>query len=306
MLLNVVLSFAPFTVRVDLQNLGPGESRDRFGEVLTTGYVLDGWLSAPMSSDLPSIDPAVLSWGQYWHPIAWKGLLIAGSIAALAAVAGIAFLLLIWRTSTIKDQSAEWSSTTLQAQAKAAEVDLLQTGKDFAHANALAAEARTKAVHGIEIASSLEASAAELQQRIAALERERAVTTDALAAAHAHAASAQAEAIHATEKSAKLQADLAIVEERTAALGQQLHAATVALAAENREVAAANAKARGLSATLAGLEADAAEAQSRIAALEKETASAKEAIAEAAGRALRAEEDATQAKKRVTVLEKAL
>ena len=26
-----------------------------------------------MSSDLPSIDPAVLAWGEYWYPIAWKG-----------------------------------------------------------------------------------------------------------------------------------------------------------------------------------------------------------------------------------------
>jgi chromosome segregation ATPase len=259
---------------------------------------------ARMSSDLASIDPSVLSWGEYWHPIAWKGLLIAASLAALAAVASVAFLLLLWRTSTIKDHSADWRSTTLQAHAKIADADLLQARKDLADANARTAESQTKAIHATETVSSLEASAAELQQRIATLERERAVTTRALTAADALAASVQAETTHATEKLAKLQADLASAEERIATLGQQLHEAVAARAIENRAVAEANAKAHGLSAKLTALEADAAKAQSRIAALEKETASAKVALAEADGRAIRAEENATQAQKRITELEK--
>jgi chromosome segregation ATPase len=257
-----------------------------------------------MSSDLPSIDPAVLSWAEYWHPIAWKGLLIAGSLAALAAVASIAFLLLLWRTSTIKDVSAEWSNATLQAQAKTAEAHRLRARKDLADANTLAAKAETRAAHATETVTSLEASTAELQQRIATLDRERAVAASALTAADAHAASAQAEATHATEKSAKLQADLASAEGRISALAQQLQAATAALSAENREVAEANAKARGLSAQLAALEADAAKAQSRIGLLEKEIGSAHAAVAEADGRAERAEEDVTQAQKRIAVLEK--
>jgi hypothetical protein len=124
-------------------------------------------------SDLPSIDLAILSWAEYWHSIAWEGLLIAVSLAVLAAVASIAFVLLLWRTSTIKDHSAEWRNTTLQAQAKTADVDLLQARYDLAGANARTAEAQTEITHAGETISSLEASAAELQQRILTLERAR-------------------------------------------------------------------------------------------------------------------------------------
>jgi hypothetical protein len=58
-----------------------------------------------MGSDLSSpINPALLAWAEYWYPIAWKGLLGAGLATALAACATIAFLLLQWRTSLIREQ----------------------------------------------------------------------------------------------------------------------------------------------------------------------------------------------------------
>jgi chromosome segregation ATPase len=257
-----------------------------------------------MSSDLPSLDPAVLGWAEYWHPIAWKGLLIALPLAVLAVVGSIAFVLLLWRTSTIKDYSAEWRNTTLQAQAKAANAGLLQATKDLAGANTRTAEAHANLTHAGKTISSLEASAAEFHERIATLERERAHTAGALAASESRGASAQAEATRATEKLAELQTDFASAEERAATLGQQLDAATAALAIEKREVVDTKAKALGMNTKLAAAEADAANAQSRIAGLEKEIASANSALAEADARAIRLEEEASQAQERMIVLEK--
>ena len=44
-----------------------------------------------MSSELSSIDPLALSWVEYWHPFARKGLLIGCSIAVVAAVVSVGF-----------------------------------------------------------------------------------------------------------------------------------------------------------------------------------------------------------------------
>jgi hypothetical protein len=48
-----------------------------------------------MSFELSPVDPAALEWAETWYPVAWKGLLTAGAITALAAFATIAFLLLL-------------------------------------------------------------------------------------------------------------------------------------------------------------------------------------------------------------------
>ena len=89
-----------------------------------------------MSSDLPSIDPAVLAWGEYWYPIAWKGVLVSCSIAVLAALASSGFFLLLWRASIVKDHSIDWRTTALQAQTKTLNADVLRAGKDLEEANA--------------------------------------------------------------------------------------------------------------------------------------------------------------------------
>jgi hypothetical protein len=255
-----------------------------------------------VSSDLPSIDPGVVSWVEYWHPIAWKGLLIACSLAVLAAVASIAFLLLLWRTSTVRHQTTDWHSTALQA-VKAADADLLRAKKDVADAHAEAAEAQTKAIHASETALALKASAAEVQQRIAALEKEHAVANAALAAADARAASAQEEATRATESIARLQADLASAPERIATLEQQASAAKAALADTGSRLVESEVKARRAAETISALEAEAAKAQSHIATLEKEAATAKAGLADANARAIQAQADATRAQKRMTTLE---
>lgn len=95
-----------------------------------------------MVSDLPPIDPALLSWAEYWYPVAWKGLLLAGLLTAIAACAGIAFLLLQWRASSILEQQSNWRTSSLEFQARKAEANLARAKADIANADARAAEAR--------------------------------------------------------------------------------------------------------------------------------------------------------------------
>ena len=89
-----------------------------------------------MSSELSSIDPLALSWVEYWHPIARKGLLIGCSIAVVAAVVSVRFLLLLWRTSNVRNQLSDWRTSTLQVQARTAEADLLRAKADLSGAEA--------------------------------------------------------------------------------------------------------------------------------------------------------------------------
>jgi hypothetical protein len=99
------------------------------------------------------VDPAALVWAEYWYPLAWKGLLAAGVTTAIGACAGIAFLLLQWRTSTIREQQSDWRTSVLETQAKRAEADLLRAQADIAKANARVAEAEQKAAEAnLEIA----------------------------------------------------------------------------------------------------------------------------------------------------------
>ena len=120
-----------------------------------------------MSSELSSIDPLALSWVEYWHPIARKGLLIGCSIAVVAAVVSVGFLLLLWRTSNVRNQLSDWRTSTLQAAVARADVRL--------------AETRAEATRATEIVSMLEADAAKAQSRIATLEKEAATAKAALA-----------------------------------------------------------------------------------------------------------------------------
>jgi hypothetical protein len=98
-----------------------------------------------MVSDLSPTDPALLAWAEYWYPIAWKGLLAAGVITAIGACAGIAFLLLQWRTSSIREQQSEWRTSSLEVQSKNADAELAKANSEIANANARAAEANQKA-----------------------------------------------------------------------------------------------------------------------------------------------------------------
>jgi hypothetical protein len=110
-------------------------------------------------SDLPPISPTLLEWAEYWYPKSWTGLLVAGFVTAIAAAASIAFLLLQWRTTTIREQQSEWRTSVLELQtakaneaagkaherAAALERDAEASRAAIAEANARAAEAGQKA-----------------------------------------------------------------------------------------------------------------------------------------------------------------
>jgi hypothetical protein len=44
-----------------------------------------------MTSDLLPMDPAALSWIEYWYPVAWKGLLAGALITVIAGITAIGF-----------------------------------------------------------------------------------------------------------------------------------------------------------------------------------------------------------------------
>ena len=119
-----------------------------------------------MSSDLPSIDPAVLAWGEHWYPIAWKGMLVSCSIAAFAALASAGFFLLLWRASIVKDHSIEWRTIALQAQTKTLDADVLRARRDLEEANARVVKTQAEVIHANEAALALKENATKMQERI--------------------------------------------------------------------------------------------------------------------------------------------
>ena len=260
-----------------------------------------------MGSDLSPIDPASLNWVEYWYPIAWKGLLIAGLITVIGAIGSMGFLLLHWRASSLRELLSDQRISVLEVQAKKAEADLVRAKADIADADARAAGAQADATHATERASALEADAAKARERIATLEKEAAAATAAIADANgqateaqlalvrakadiadadARAAGAQADATHATEKASALEADAAKARERIATLEKEAAAATAAIADANgrateAQLALVRAKAdiADAEARAAGAQADATHATERASVLEADAAKAQDRIA---------------------------
>ncbi|HYA71922.1 MAG TPA: hypothetical protein VEF36_02075 [Roseiarcus sp.] len=67
-------------------------------------------------SSSPPVTQALLAWAEYWYPISWKCLLIAGAITAIGACVTIAFLVLQWRTMSIRETQTEWRRSILEYQ----------------------------------------------------------------------------------------------------------------------------------------------------------------------------------------------
>ena len=64
----------------------------------------------------PPVTQALLAWAEYWYPISWKCLLIAGAITTIGACVTIAFLILQWRTLSIRETQTEWRRSVLEYQ----------------------------------------------------------------------------------------------------------------------------------------------------------------------------------------------
>ncbi len=67
-------------------------------------------------SSSPPVAQALLAWAEYWYPISWKGLLIAGAVTAIGACVTMAFLVLQWRTFSIREMQTEWRRSVLESQ----------------------------------------------------------------------------------------------------------------------------------------------------------------------------------------------
>ena len=260
-----------------------------------------------MGSDLSPIDPVSLNWVEYWYPIGWKGLLIAGLITVVGAIGSMGFLLLQWRASSLRELLSDRRISVLEVQAKKAEADLVHAKPDIADADARAAGAQADATHATERASALEADAAKARERIATLEKEAAAATAAIADANrqateaqlalvhakadiadaeARAAGAQADATHATERASALETDAAKAQDRIATLEKEAAAATAAIADANgrateAQLALVRAKANiaDAEARAAGAQADATHATERASVLKADAAKAQDRIA---------------------------
>jgi hypothetical protein len=65
-------------------------------------------------SSSPPVTQALLAWADYWYPISWKCLLIAGAITAIGGCVTIAFLILQLRTISIRETQTEWRRSVLE------------------------------------------------------------------------------------------------------------------------------------------------------------------------------------------------
>jgi peptidoglycan hydrolase-like protein with peptidoglycan-binding domain len=155
-----------------------------------------------MGSDLSPIDASAL------NRFAWKGLVVAVLIAVIGAIGSFGFLLLQWRTSSVREQASDWRISVLEVQAKKADADLERAKADIADADARAAGAQADATRATERAAALEADAAKAQERITTLEKE--------AAAKATIADADARAAEAQLALERAKADIADADARAA------------------------------------------------------------------------------------------
>lgn len=91
-----------------------------------------------------AIDPSLLEWAEYWYPISWKGVLAGGLITAVGACATIVFLLLQWRTTTIREVQSDWRTSVLESETAKAKAELGTAQADIAKATAQIEEARAR------------------------------------------------------------------------------------------------------------------------------------------------------------------
>jgi hypothetical protein len=90
----------------------------------------------PMSSP-PPVTKVLLAWADYWYPVSWKCVLLAGAITAVGACVTMAFLMLQWRASGIRETHAEWRRAILEYQFAELKAE---ASDELAHLNTVNAE----------------------------------------------------------------------------------------------------------------------------------------------------------------------
>jgi hypothetical protein len=89
--------------------------------------------------------PRLLESANWWFGISWYGLLISGSLAALAATATVAFLFVQFWSSSVRDKYAEQRTSTLEFQTASAQRDTARLSAEAESAKAQIAEAQARA-----------------------------------------------------------------------------------------------------------------------------------------------------------------
>ena len=92
----------------------------------------------------PPASQSLLQWAEYWYPVSWQCVLGAGVATALCASVMVAFLVLQWRTASIREMQTAWLATNLEAQT---------------------AQARKDTAEALERAADLDREAASLHRR---------------------------------------------------------------------------------------------------------------------------------------------
>jgi hypothetical protein len=120
------------------------------------------------------LNPALIEWAEYWYPISWKGVLAGGIITAIGACATIAFLLLQWRTTTIREEQSELRTVSLESQTAqanaalgAAQADIFKANARIATANEGAAKANERAAEASRKAEAERVERLKLELRLA-------------------------------------------------------------------------------------------------------------------------------------------
>jgi hypothetical protein len=116
--------------------------------------------------EIPPVDPATLAWAEFWYPIAWKGLIWAGGLTAVGACATIAFLLLQWRTTSIREDQSEWRTATLETQTAQAKASLGIAQADIVKANAQIATAQERTAEFDARTKEAELKLEQLRERV--------------------------------------------------------------------------------------------------------------------------------------------
>ena len=91
------------------------------------------------------VDPALLERANLWFDISWYVIFFAGFATALGAFATLAFLVLQYWSSGIKERHTEWRTSTLELETGRAKAELGRANEAIAKANAETAKALERA-----------------------------------------------------------------------------------------------------------------------------------------------------------------
>ncbi len=95
-------------------------------------------LQTPINPTPPASQP-LLQWAEYWYPISWQCVLAAGVATALSACVMVAFLVLQWRTASVREMQTAWLAANLEAQTAQARKDTAEALERAADLNREAA-----------------------------------------------------------------------------------------------------------------------------------------------------------------------